>query len=256
MVPATRPPQPAGDPEILDDRPASQSSTRISRRAILFVATGVAAYLAALVWNIPASVALSRPAGIASLGGTLWRGRAILVDGESLEWRWAPLRSLVSLGFAADWAVSGPGTDLAGRALFGWDDTTIDTVSGSATGSLLAAALPGLPFLCGMPLQVSIDRVRIGGGDAALLGEVRSDAGMCAPKTGGAATAVPPLHLNLARLGNGSEILLAPLAQRRRILSQGALDRDGHLKLTVTPEGARALPFLAPPGGMAIETTF
>ena len=213
------------------------------------------AYVAALVWNIPASVAITRPAGIASLGGTLWRGRAILVDGETLEWRWAPLRSLVRLVFAVDWTVAGPGIDLAGQASFGPDSTMIDEASGSATGALLAVAMPDLPFVCGMPLQATIRHIQFGGSAPMLDGEVRSDTGLCAPKSGGPATLLPALWLRLDRLGNGSELLLAPAAQRRHALVQGMLDRDSRLRLHVTAEGARTLPFVAPPGGLTLETT-
>lgn len=225
-----------------------------SRRTARFVAVGVAAYGGALLWTIPAALVVPRGIAAGGTGGTLWRGNAVLADGSVLGWRWAPLRSLVGLGFAADWTLDGPGSALAGRALLHSRSVVIDEASGSAAGSLLALALPELPFACATPLRLALDRVAIGGADQALRGEIRSAAGSCAPRTGGDATPVPPLVATFGRLGRESEIMLAPAAARRELLVHGTLARDGRLVLQVTRAGAAALPFASPPRGMTVDT--
>ncbi|WCT72873.1 hypothetical protein PQ455_14695 [Sphingomonas naphthae] len=199
---------------------------------------------------------MSPTPGIGAIGGTVWRGHATLIDGSRAEWRWAPLRSLTGLGFAADWTIAGSGNDLAGVAVIGMNTTTIEAASGTASGAVLAAALPYLHFTCAMPLQVNIKRIRIGGGSQGAEGEVNAGSGLCAPRGGGAATLTPSMVLSLTRVGSDSRILLVPAGQRRRTLAEGSLSEDGKLQLRVTPEGSQVLPFAAPAGGIGIETSF
>lgn len=179
----------------------------------------------------------------------------MLVDGSALEWRWSPLRSLIGFGFAADWDVAGAGTELAGRAVLRRHSTVVDEARGSAGGSLLAIVAPTLPFLCDIPMQITLDRAAIGGDDQGVQGEIRGSAGSCVAKAGGVTTIVPPLILSLRAVGNVSEIKLVPIGERRRTLAEGSLARDGRLLVRVTPDGAKVLPFASPPGGITIETT-
>lgn len=227
----------------------------MTRRTARFVAIAVAAYCAALLWTIPAALVVPRSIAVSDASGTPWRGSAMLADGGTLGWRWAPLRSLLGLGFAADWNVEGPGSMLAGRALLHPHSVVIDETGGDAAGSLLSLALPDLPFACATPLRVALDEVAIGGGDQALRGEIRAGAGACAPRTGGTATLVPPLVASFGGLGRDSEIMLAPTGARRELLAHGTLARDGRLRLEVTRAGAAMLPFASPPRGMTIDTT-
>lgn len=226
----------------------------MTRRTIWFVAIGIIAYLLAIVWTIPASFVWRDAPGIAGTSGTLWRGGALLADGSRLTWAWAPLRSIIGLGFAADWDIVGTGGTLKGRALIRHRSTVIDDTAGGAAGSLLAIIAPDLPFRCDTPLDVVLEHAAIGGDDQALRGEVRSGPGSCAAKTGGTATIVPPLVASFSPRGSGSAILIAPMAARRQLLVDGMLSRGGKLTIRVTPQGGRALPFVAPPGGLAIET--
>lgn len=215
----------------------------------------MAAYLLALGWTIPAGTALPASPAIVASEGTIWRGGLTLADGSKARWRWAPLRSLAGFGFAVDWTLEGPGTDLAGRALVRPTTTLIEGAAGSAAGALVTGLFPNLPFACAMPLTVAIDRFRIGGGAVPFLGSIRSEAGQCAAATG-PAVPVPPLLLTATRAGEGSEVLLVPLGQRRRTLADGAIGPDGRLSLRVTAEGAETLPFASTPGGLRLETGF
>ncbi len=197
---------------------------------------------------------MPRSDGIAAVGGTIWHGEAALAGGDRLSWRWAPLATLAHLAFAADFAVEGRDTALAGRALLGRSSLRLDDVSGTADARLLAALDPGLPFACAMPLQVNLTTLAIGRGDRRMAGEIRSGGGSCGPKAGGAQVSVAPLILTAGDVGRATAGGIAPLGRRRLSLVTFTLARDGRLDLAVTRAGAAALPFAAPPMGMAIST--
>lgn len=228
------------------------------KRARACAALGLAAYLIALLATIPAGVFIPASGALLEVGGTIWHGEAALDGGDRLRWRFAPLRSLINLGFAADWRVEGVATDLGGRAVLrSGGRAALDSISGRAGGALLRAAAPGLPFTCELDLQLDVPTLKLGGGDQRAAGEIRSDAGSCRPTVVPAAspTAVPPLILVAepdAR--RGTIFSIAPLGQRRTRLVEGALARDGRLSVTIGRGGAAALPFAAPAGGVALET--
>lgn len=203
-----------------------------------------------MIATIPAGAIVKRGDWRTGVGGTIWHGEVGLAGGSRLEWDWAPLRSLVNLAFAVDWRATGTDTNLGGRALIGPSSTTIDAMSGSADGTLLAAIQPDLPFTCDLPLQLEFPRAKLGGSGQKVEGTLTSDAGSCAPKRGGAPTAVPPLILTAEHVGTESRLRLAPATQRRRTLLTITLGEDGTVDVGMTPEGAAALPFVGlPPGG-------
>lgn len=219
---------------------------------------GVATYVVGLVATLPARLIVAHGPGtnIPDVAGTILHGEAALAGGELLDWRWAPLRSLVELGFAVDWTATSDRTSLAGRARFRPGVTSIADMSGTADGALLKSALPGLPFTCDMPLQIDLKRVTIGGADQRVEGRVLSDAGGCAPK--GAANLVAPVPALLFEAtpdGPNSRGRIVRQALRRVPLATLRLTRDGRLSVAVTRDGARALPFASPPGGLTIDTT-
>jgi hypothetical protein len=237
---------------IVVDLHASENipAARRARRLLAFTGLGVAAYLLALAATVPARLVLPLP----DASGTIWRGTAPLAGGNELTWRWAPLRTLTGFGFATDWTIKGQSSDLAGRLLLRPGAVVLDAVSGSADGALLRVAAPDLPFTCTFALQVNLPRAALGGADQGIEGDVRSDAGTCQAFGAAGPTPVPPMILAAAQVGRDTEITLAPLGQRRRILMNATLTPEGRLSLRVTPEGARILPFATPPGGMAMET--
>jgi hypothetical protein len=235
-----------------DDTPHASDIARLGarRRLILFTAIGIAAYVVAMIATIPAGAIVKRGDWRTGVGGTIWHGEVGLAGGSRLEWEWAPLRSLINLAFAVDWRATGTDTNLGGRALIGPSSTTIDAMSGSADGTLLAAIQPDLPFTCDLPLQLEFPRARLGGSGQMVEGTLTSDAGSCAPKRGGTPTAVPPLILTAEHVGTESRLRLAPATQRRRTLMTITLTEDGTVNVGMTPEGAAALPFVGlPPGG-------
>jgi hypothetical protein len=220
------------------------------RRLILFAGIGIAAYAVAMIATMPASVVMKNRPWRTGVAGTIWNGEVGVAGGSRLEWRWAPLRSLTSLAFAVDWRATGADTDVAGRALIGPNTTTLDAVSGRVDAGVLTAIQPDLPFTCSMVMQAEFPKLRFGGSAQMVEGNLVTDPGSCAPKRGGAATAVPSLILTAEKIGTESRMRLAPATQRRRTLMTLVLNEGGTLDVTLTPEGAAALPFVGlPPGG-------
>ncbi len=234
-----------------DSQTASDiAATAARRRLIAFGTFGIAAYAVAMIATIPASAIVSGGAWRTGVGGTVWNGEVGLAGGSKLEWHWAPLRSLVNLAFAVDWTATGDATNLGGRALIGPSSTTVDAMSGSADGTLLQAIQPDLPFVCDMAMQLDFPRAKVGGSGQKVSGQLLTDPGTCRPKRGGVATAVPALVLTSQAIGTQSRMTLSPATQRRRALMTIVLSEDGTVDLSLTPDGARVLPFVGlPPGG-------
>lgn len=238
------------------ERPADSPSVSViaqegaRRRLILFAGIGIAAYALAMIWTMPASVVLKNAPWRSGVAGTIWNGEVGVAGGSRLEWQWAPLRSLTSLAFAVDWRATGNDSDIAGRALIGPNTTTLDAVSGRVDGSVLAAIQPDLPFTCDLVMQAEFPKIRIGGSEQMVQGNLTTDSGSCAPKGGGTPTAVAPMLLIAEKIGTESRMRLVPATQRRRTLMTLVLGEGGTLDISMTPEGARALPFVGlPPGG-------
>lgn len=126
-----------------------------------------------MIATLPARVVAPRGSDAV---GTVWHGSAVLPDGATAQWDWSPAQSLATGAFAAGWTIDGPGTLLNGVALLRpLGGTELADVSGRAAWSLLAAAVPGLPYGCTIPLTVTIDRLAAAGSR----GTVRSLAGTC-----------------------------------------------------------------------------
>lgn len=208
----------------------------------------------ALLATLPAAFLIPRSDRIAAIGGTIWRGEAALAGGDRLEWRWAPLRTLANLAFAADFTVEGDGTGFGGRALLGASSVRLDDVSGTGDARLLRALAPGLGFTCRMPLAIALDRVNLGGGRRTIAGRIASEAGTCQAKAGGTVVPVGPLVLSAEALGRDTAASIAPAGQRRRALATMTLAEDGRAVMAVTADGAATLPFAAPAGGVTVET--
>lgn len=215
---------------------------RRARRAWGFAAIGFAANAVALVAALPARFVVDPGAGW-DVAGTVWNGEAVLGGAYRLAWRWAPLRSLAALSFAADVRLTGAGTDIAGSAIRGWGRTRFDGLSGSADGALAAALAPGLPFACDVGLQIDLPRLVLDGAASSAVGEIRSGSGSCGLVGEAGSVAVPPLLATMRTGVGGSTVAqVAPVGQARLHWVDGAI-AGGRLVVTVTPAGGAALPF-------------
>ncbi len=224
------------------------------RRVIAFATLGIVSYAVAIVATIPASAVFPNRPWRSGVAGTVWNGEVGVTGVTTVRWAWAPLRSLTSLAYAADWRATGQDTDLHGRVLAGTSSMTLDTMSGSANASLLDVIQPNLPFTCAMAGQVEFEKVVARGSGRMMQGKATSDPGSCRAKNGGAATALPALILTAEHIGTESHLRLAPMTQRRKILIDAVLKEDGALDLSVTPDGATMMPFLGAVAGARIQS--
>ncbi|WP_414901095.1 hypothetical protein ACMT1E_14410 [Sphingomonas flavalba] len=214
---------------------------------------GALAYLAGLVATAPARLIVEPgPAtNIASVGGTVWRGRAVLAGGEVARWRWAPLRSLAGFGYAAGFRVDGAGTALTGRVRLRPGATLFESVGGTASATLVAGAFPRLPFACATALRVAVARFGLGGDSGFADGRLETDAAACTARAVAAPpVSAPPLLVTLT----GATGRVAPRAHPRVTFATLGF-APGRLTIAFTPEGAAALPF-ATLAGTRIETDF
>ena len=227
------------DPSTSQDTPVAPRRARLA----WLIATGLTAYLAALVATLPARLIFARDDRWA-ISGTVWNGEAVLDGAYRVEWRWSPARSLASLAFAADWRMSGAGTDIAGSATHGGGRLLLEGVSGQADGALLTALTPGVPFVCDVPVTVDVPRLLIAGSASTAEGEIRSDPGDCTVAGLAETVAVPALVAHAARDRSGvTTATLAPLATPRLRLLGGTL-AGGRLVIMPTAAGEALLPFL------------
>lgn len=225
------------------------------RRLILFGGIGIVAYVIAMLWTLPASVFVKNYPWRTGVAGTVWSGEVGIAGGAIVSWRWAPLRSLTSLGFAADWHAAGADTDLGGQGLLSSGAVRLDNVSGSATGALLTTMLPGLDFTCDMNLQAEFPQLLLGSGRGLIEGQATIDPGSCSKSPGGSPVPTPAMILTAEHVGTDSRIRLSPIGQRRNALIDATLSEDGAYKVTLTQEGAALLPFTGLPPGVSVEST-
>lgn len=238
----------------VDPLPTLEGGSGARRSIILFALIGIAAYLLALLVTMPASVIFPNAPWRAGVAGTVWNGEVGVAGGASFSWKMAPLRSLTSLAFAADWKATGPDTDLGGQMIRHIGGRTVlDHVSGAADANLLRALQPNLPFTCNLTLQVEMQRIATGGGARMADGKVTTDPGSCRARNGGAPVAVPALLISAEHIGDKTTIRVAPSAQRLKTLMTAVLGEDGALDISMTPDGAAILPFVGLPGGARIQ---
>jgi hypothetical protein len=238
----------------VDPLPTLEGGSGARRSIILFALIGIAAYLLALIVTMPASVIFPNGAWRTGVAGTVWNGEVGIAGGAGFSWKMAPLRSLTSLAFAADWKATGPDTDLGGQMIRHLGGRTVlDHVSGSADASLLKALQPNLPFTCNLAMQIEMQRIAVGGGARMADGKVTTDPGSCRAKNGGGPVAVPALLISAEHVGDKTTIRVAPSAQRMKTLLTAVLGEDGSLDISMTPEGAAVLPFVGLPGGTRIQ---
>lgn len=238
----------------VDPLPTLGEGSGARRSIILFALIGIGAYLLALLVTMPASVIFPNGTWRTGVAGTVWNGEVGVAGGASFSWRMAPLRSLTSLAFAADWKATGPNTDLGGQMLRHIGGRTVlDHVSGSADANLLRALQPNLPFTCNLAMQIEMQRIAVGGGARMADGKVTTDPGSCRAKSNGGPVAVPALLITSEHVGDRTTVRVAPSAQRMKTLLTAVLGEDGSLDISMTPDGAAVLPFVGLPAGARVQ---
>lgn len=226
------------------------------RRSIRFAALGIASFAVAIVATLPASLIAGNTDWRSGVGGTVWNGEVGIAGGSRLEWHFAPLRSLTSLGFAVDWTATGADTDLGGQALVRSGGIRLDRVSGSADASLLAALQPNLPFSCDSTWQVDLPVLSTMAGSAMADGRIAIDPGSCVTKPGNVATPTPAMLITAEHIGTQTRVRLVPANQRRKTLMDATINEDGTLRFALTGDGAATLPFTGLPAGASVQGSF
>lgn len=216
------------------------------RRLRLFILLGVAAYLLSLIATLPARLLFADARDDAVLGtvtGTIWSGEGSMNAGHSLRWDWAPLDSLAQFGFVVDLSVRGPDTALSGQASWRPGRVELSNIEGPATGTLISAIFPTLPFTCDFPMVVNLNKVRLSGRRPGVDGEVRTEGGLCATRASSiAATSImPPLIGRSAITIGGSSGFIDTRSRSERILTS-SITPGGEVSVSVLPRAAALLP--------------
>lgn len=217
------------------------------RRAILFTLTGIAAYILTLAATLPARLLLERsgdPGIWLAVSGTVWNGEAALAQGHAVRWRWSPLASLANLAFTTEVDVIGADTELRGIASWRPSGIELEDLRGNASGTLLSAITPELPFVCDFPMRVELDRLAFGGSHPGAAGEIRTAAGSCTPRNASVALSapVPPLIAEATINVGGSNGWVAARSNRSDKLVSFTVMPNGGTSIDVLPSGAALFP--------------
>jgi hypothetical protein len=222
-------------------------STVRSRRLRLFMLTGIAAYLLALLATLPARLLLDRadePHIWLAVSGTVWNGEAALSQGHAVRWRWAPLASLTTISYSTHLQVIGADTELTGIAAWRPSGIVVTDLKGNASATLVSALAPTLPFLCDFPMRVNIDRLAFGGTAPGAAGEIMGSAGSCTARNSAvaASVAVPPLVAEATINVGGSNGWIAARGNRADKLISFAVTPSGATSITVSPSASMLIP--------------
>lgn len=217
------------------------------RRILLFTLLGLVTYLLTLIGTLPARLLVGRsdtPGIWLAVSGTVWGGEAALAHGHAVRWAWAPLSSLAKLSFTTDIEVIGTDTQLDGEASWRRNGVVIEDLAGTASGSLLSALAPSLPFICDFPMRIDIDRIAFGGQQPGASGEVRSSAGTCTARGGlvAASSAVPPLVGEATINVGGSNGWIAAAGNRADKLVSFTVTPNGKTAVAISPSASAIVP--------------
>ncbi len=217
---------------------------RIARRTLVFILIGILAYVIGLIATIPAATMIDESDRV-QVGGTIWRGEAVLASTIRFEWVFSPLTTLSKMAFSAEWRVSGGGTDLAGTATKRGNQLQFVDVAGQADGSLLDAAFPDLPLSCRFTADVRVDQAYLGGEGQRVQGTLRTGPMACSAKQLAALPVeLPAMTGALGPGGNGTAGALISSADQAHILEL-RLSPQGMLSVWPTQFAVQRVPFLA-----------
>jgi hypothetical protein len=205
---------------------------------------GLVAYGISLLATMPAALI------VAGAGGSIWSGSARLPVGHRLEWHWQPMQSLFGLGFGVAWRIEGPESELSGEAVLRPGRAMIAGVSGALDLALPFALVEDIPFACQAVARVDVAALDVGPAASMAEGKMRTAAGQCRSRgANGVDRSVPAMVLRLARTSDGGSAVRLTTADPAQLLMTGTLGAGNSLRYSLTPAGARTLPFAAPPGG-------
>lgn len=223
-------------------------AVRVTRWRVILIAVGAATYALGLVALLPAEVIVPDDRDAV---GTVWNGETALPGGFAAGWTTRPLMSVARFGLVERVSVTGPQTALEGEATLRPGTFSIRDMEGVASGRLISALAPSLPFTCDIDLRVAVGALALKGRPAGE-GSVRSSPGSCLNSGAGTPAPLPALTGTFGADGEATTLVLTrdgsadPLARAR-------VTRAGALTLLVEPAGVGLLPGAVAP--IALETT-
>jgi len=246
-----------------DDPSASSETPSAGRRIALILCLavlGLAAYAASLVATFPARTAARQvelPEQIVDVSGTLWNGQAILAGGYEMQWKVAPLRSLLHLALDVEWTLRGADTSLSGQAALRPDVVTLADVEGRAGWGLVRAAAPDLTVNCDGTAEVALSRVVVSEAIQGAVGEVKSSSAVCSDsaRTPPEPIAVPALTAVSSIDGEASRVLLTASDDPAAPMAEFSV-ANRVLTATIHPKGAELTKVLPTSGPTTLEFPF
>lgn len=207
-------------------------------------------FAATLAVTMPSSIIgtlVTLPPQVETLSGTLWRGRAGLTGGYSLDWR-ISARDFWRLRLSAHAELDGADTRLTGKLKLTPWQASATAWSGQAGPGLLTL-IPDLSIgVCTSRAIVDISHLAVARRFAAAEGQVEITEGMCSD-TAGRAHAVPEAKILLSSEGRSALGILTA----EQTLARIELTGDGILKIRVEPAGAALVSGLPTSAPITIE---
>lgn len=175
--------------------------------------------------------------------GTVWEGRMQIDGRHDLTWSLQSARSLWSFGFAADWHLAGPGTDLSGEVVLRPGGIDLGPFSGVAGWPLVAAAMPGLPISCTGAAKFAAVKVVVDGAVRSGAGTATTPEGECARIDGGTGPVpTPALHAQIGTEDDAITVLVTPQDGPRVALVTARLTAADRVVVTINRAGAALVP--------------
>jgi len=212
---------------------------RVTRWRFVMVGLGLLTYLSGLILFLPAEAAVGRKVDAV---GTVWNGQTSLAPGFAVGWRLRPVRSLITLGAAGDFAVTGPGTAVTGQAVARPGGVILQSAEGSASLRLVSALLPALPFACDGDMRIEARSLALRGGVTGS-GAIDTGPAICAAP-GGSTSSTPPMNAALSSDAQGASATLTGADGAR--LAHTRTTKGGDLSVTVDPAAAGLFPGVVP----------
>lgn len=219
---------------------------------ISFFATII--FLVSLLATFPATAVkefVILPPQVTELYGSLWRGRAQLVGGNTLEWTNDPKRLLL-LRVGWDVVLKGPDTQLTGAVILSPWAVEVLNMSGRAGPGLLQL-VPGVPIeSCSARAVVDVQMLQLARAAAAADGRIAIEEGSCVDAFE-RRQPVPQMTVDLLTQGADA---LAVLTDRDGELARFTVAGDRRLIVRVEPAGATLVPGLPTSGPIILEYPF
>lgn len=198
------------------------------------------------------------PIKLAGVSGTIWEGSASLGDSHSVVWETSGKASLRQMAVVVNWRITGPGTDLMGRASLPLplrrDRAALDAVRGRVEWPLVEVLLPDLSIRCDVSAELKNLQLFLVKGTREWAGTISTPPGVCEGIDGTVpAVPTPALTAILTTDAAGLVATVKQSAPPRSALFTVGLTNDDLINLTVHPAGVVLVPGKASTSESEIE---